>query len=268
MPFAPVEGSETEIYYEMHGSGPALLLAHGQGGNHLSWWQQVPVLSQHFTCISFDQRAFGFSLDRDGRGRSAFGSDAMALLDHLGVENVRVVAHSMGGRCATALAVRDPKQRCRALVLAGTTGAVADDAVRRRREEAALVRGERGLGAFSVKPGFELEQPEMYFLLRQISRLNPARPDDFLGPLNPPPPPPGQPPRIPMAKRLADAGVPVQFVVGEHDMITPPDLIQMCHSLLPGSRYALIEDSGHSAYWEKPEVFNEIVLSFLLEVAP
>ena len=29
------------LYYEVTGSGPALLFAHGLGGNHLSWWQQV-----------------------------------------------------------------------------------------------------------------------------------------------------------------------------------------------------------------------------------
>ena len=30
-----------DLYYEVSGSGPALLFAHGLGGNHLSWWQQV-----------------------------------------------------------------------------------------------------------------------------------------------------------------------------------------------------------------------------------
>src|SRR5262249_45467845 len=70
MPFAPVNG--IDLYYEVNGSGPALLFAHGQGGNHLSWWQQVPFFSRFYTCITFDNRAFGFSLDRDGRGRTAF----------------------------------------------------------------------------------------------------------------------------------------------------------------------------------------------------
>ena len=264
MPTAPING--INLYYEVHGAGPAVLFAHGQGGNHLSWWQQVPVFSQHYTCITFDSRAFGFSHDLDSRGRRAFGEDAIALLDHLCIDDVRVVSHSMGGRPATALATRDPKNRVRALVLSGTTGAVADEAVRRRRDQAEAARGGKGLGAFSVRPAYKEEDPHGYFLLRQISRMNPPRPQDFLGPPNPPPPQPGDPPRIPMHQRLREAGTPVLYLVGEHDMITPPDLIEMCHRLLPGSRYHLARDSGHSVYWEKPHEFNEVVLRFLQEI--
>ena len=264
MPTAPING--INLYYEVHGAGPAVLFAHGQGGNHLSWWQQVPVFAQHYTCITFDSRAFGLSHDLDNRGRRAFGEDAIALLDHLDIADVRVVAHSMGGRPATALATRDPKNRVRALVLSGTTGAVADEAVRRRRDEAEAQRGGKGLGAFSVRPGYKEDNPHGYFLLRQISRLNPPRPKDFLGPPNPPPPQPGDPPRIPMYERLQAAGIPVLYLVGEHDMITPPDLIEMCHRLLPGSRYHLARDSGHSVYWEKPHEFNDVALRFLREI--
>ena len=82
MPFAPVNG--IQLYYEVHGSGPAILFAHGQGGNHLSWWRQVPYFARHYTCITFDHRAFGQSLDLDGQGRRGFGQDAIELLDHLG----------------------------------------------------------------------------------------------------------------------------------------------------------------------------------------
>ena len=267
MPWAPVNG--IDLYYELHGSGPAVLFAHGQGGNHLSWWQQVPFFAQHYTCITFDHRAFGRSADSDGRGRQAFGADAIGLLDHLGLDDVRVVAHSMGGRSAIALALRDPKARCRAVVLAGTTGAVADAAVRARRDEAAAARGDRGLGAFSVRPGFKKAQPHLYFLMQQISKTNPPRPRDFLHPpgqAQPPPPPPGAPPRAPVHERLAAAGLPVLFLVGEHDAITPPDLMEMCHRLVPGSRYHVVAGSGHSAYWEKAAEFNDVVLRFLREV--
>jgi pimeloyl-ACP methyl ester carboxylesterase len=264
MPHAPING--IDLYYEVHGSGPAVLFAHGQGGNHLSWWRQVPFFARHYTCITFDHRAFGQSIDADGQGRRGFGADAIALLDHLGIEDVRVVAHSMGGRAATALATRDPTRRVRALVLSGTTGAVADEAVRRRRDEAEAARGGRGLGAFSVHPSYKEKDPHGYFLLRQISRMNPSRPKDFLGPPNPPPLPPGTAPRIPMHERLREAGTPVFYLVGEHDMITPADLIEMCHRLLPGSRYHVARDSGHSVYWEKPDEFNEHVLRFLQDV--
>ena len=222
--------------------------------------------AKHYTCITYDQRAFGQSIDTDDQGRRGFGPDAIGLLDHLEVEDVRIVAHSMGGRAATMLATRDPKQRVRAVVLSGSTGAVADEAVRRGRDAAEAARGGKSLSAFSVHPSYKRANPEEYFLLRQISRMNPPRPKDFLGPANPPPPPADAPPRVPMYQRLREAGVPVFFLVGEHDMITPADLIEMCHGLLEDSRYHVALGSGHSVYWEKPEEFNEMVLRFLIEI--
>jgi len=47
-----------DLYYEVTGSGPALLFAHGLGGNHLSWWQQVAHFAPHYTCVAFAHRGF------------------------------------------------------------------------------------------------------------------------------------------------------------------------------------------------------------------
>ena len=40
MPTAKVNG--VELYYESYGEGPAIVFAHGRGGNHASWWRQAP----------------------------------------------------------------------------------------------------------------------------------------------------------------------------------------------------------------------------------
>lgn len=266
MPFAPVNG--IQLYYEVHGSGPTVLFAHGQGGNHLSWWQQIPAFAEHYTCITFDHRAFGASVDSDGKGRAGFAADVIGLLDHLGIEDVRVVAHSMGGRSAIAVALRTTN-RCRALVLAGTNGGIGDETVRQRQGDAAIARGGKGLGNFSVGPGYRQAHPDKYFLLRQISGMNPPRPSDFLhpvGPMLPPAPQPLNPQRLPVHERLSRLSLPVLFIVGEHDAITPRPVVEACHALVPHSRMHVVYGSGHSAYWEKPEEFNEVALSFLKEV--
>ena len=89
MPFANING--IELYYETHGKGPALVLAHGGGGSHLSWWQQVPMLSQHYRVITLDHRSFGYSRDLpDGPGPPAFVEDLTGLLDHLDVHKAAV----------------------------------------------------------------------------------------------------------------------------------------------------------------------------------
>ena len=77
MALAKING--IELYYEVHGEGPALVLAHGAGGNHLSWWQQVPVLAQSYRCVTFDHRGFGLSREQPGGpGARAFVEDLRA----------------------------------------------------------------------------------------------------------------------------------------------------------------------------------------------
>ena len=75
------------------GRSDAVLLAHGAGGNAGSWWQQLPAFAARHTVVTFDHRAFGRSPDIEGGpGRAAFATDAIALLDHLGIGRVHIVA--------------------------------------------------------------------------------------------------------------------------------------------------------------------------------
>lgn len=258
MPFAPVNG--IELYYESHGDGPAVVFAHGAGGNHLSWWQQVPVFSQRYRCITYDHRAFGLSRDGEGeaqRGRRAFHEDLRELLNYLDIEQAAIVAQSMGGRSAVGFSLLNPG-RCRALVLAGTTGGAVDDDVRdlqdayRETETGALPLGKR-----SVSPQLKERAAATEFLYRSIGKLNPPRAKDFLAPI------PGY--RGSSAERLSQADFPLLFLVGDHDAVTPPEIIAACHRATPGSRYVVIPESGHSTYFEQAAAFNAAVLAFLSE---
>ncbi|MEE8290418.1 MAG: alpha/beta hydrolase, partial [Candidatus Tectomicrobia bacterium] len=58
MPF--MQQGDFRLYYEDSGAGekPAILFLHGAGGNHLSWWQQVPAFVDEYRCITVDQRSF------------------------------------------------------------------------------------------------------------------------------------------------------------------------------------------------------------------
>ncbi len=257
MPFAAISG--IELYYESHGSGPAVVFAHGAGGNHLSWWQQIPLFSQHFRCITFDHRAFGLSRDGEGeaqRGRRGFHEDLRELLNLLEIDDVRIVAQSMGGRTAVGFSLLNPG-RCKAMVLAGTTGGAIDDDVREMQDTyRATEVGQLPLGKRSVSPELKERAASQEFLYRSIGRLNPPRPKDFLAP------PPGY--RGSSAERLAAADFPILFLVGDHDAVTPPEIIEGCHRATPGSQFVVIEDSGHSTYFEQPDAFNAVVLAFLM----
>ncbi len=257
MPTVHVNG--IDLYYEVHGSGPVVVLAHGAGGNHLSWWQQVPALRDRFRCVIFDHRAFGRSVDRTGEGRQWFARDVEALLHHLGEDRCAIVGHSMGGRTAIGLAFRT-SIKVWAMVLSGTNGGAVNDEVRAIQEahRRALPPGST-LYDRALAPAFMREQPTLTYLYREVSRLNPARPQDFLAPVA------GY--QGSTAPRLAESGIPLLFLVGSEDQVIPARAIEACHRAVPGSRLHIIPGAGHSSYFETPAAFNRVVGEFLDEIA-
>src|SRR5512144_2416640 len=100
------------LYHEdTGGNGPVVLFLHGAGGNHLSWWQQVPAFAEEYRCVTVDQRGFGQSHDAPGGpGLAALTTDVTELLDHLGIARAALVAQSMGGWAAAWAVVRAPER--------------------------------------------------------------------------------------------------------------------------------------------------------------
>lgn len=256
MAWADVNG--IHLYYEARGRGPALVFAHGAGGNQLSWWQQVPEFANRYRCVSFDHRAFGRTKDsRDKPGRRMFHEDLRELLDLLGIERTAIIAQSMGGRTTVGFALRNPG-RVSAIVFAGTTAGAVNDEIRARQERHRQGPvGRHSLAKRAFAPRLKAERPDLAYLYRQIGRMNPPRPKDFLAPI------PGY--IGSSAKRLGELDIPILFLVGEEDTITPPEIVEMSHREVPGSQFDTIPGAGHSAYFEKADLWNERVQRFLTE---
>lgn len=257
MPFANVNGAR--LYYEQHGNGDDAVLLHGAGGNHLSWWQQIPDFAATYRCTVFDARGWGLSRGDVAVGRWAFGTDLIALMDRLGIARAHVVAQSMGGRAVAGLARLAPG-RVRSLVLAGTTAGSTNDRVRELQDELRDVRGGGNMREHALADDFEAANPQMALLYRQINALNPARPKGMLG--RPPPTYRGS-----MHENLSALRAPVLFIVGEHDRITSPEMIREASSLVAGSLVHEVAGAGHSAYFERADEWNRVVLSFLAGVS-
>ena len=252
-------GDGFRLYHERRGEGPPVVLAHGAGGNAMSWWRQVPAFAERYTVVTFDHRAFGRSPDVEGGpGRAAFGADVLALLDALGLGAVHFVAHSMGARTAIGLMRLDPA-RFRSLTVSGSNAGCVDDRLRERRAELQASDALAGpLLRRAVPEAFKEREPELWHLYRQIRAINPPRPPDFLAP-----PPEMRDFRGSSAPRLLESGVPLLWIVGALDRVVPAELVRMSHELTPGSRYAEVADAGHSAYFERPAAWNAEVLSFI-----
>src|SRR5215468_8083590 len=174
MPY--LDRPDCRIYYETAGQGPALIFAHGLGGNHLSWWQQVPHFRERYTCVTFAHRGFSPSESgADSVGPFGFVDDLAALIDHLGLGDVRLVAQSMGGWTCLGYALRHP-ERVRVLLMACTTGTLQDPEMLEIFRAHAATRPEAGLVARGIHPAcgerMAREQPVLHFLYRELDALS------------------------------------------------------------------------------------------------
>jgi pimeloyl-ACP methyl ester carboxylesterase len=107
--YAPING--LEMYYEVLGSGPPLVLLHGALVTiDLSWRAVIPALAEHHQVIAIEQQAHGHTGDIDRPlSYQQMADDTAALLEHLGVEQADIVGYSMGGATALQLAIRHPE---------------------------------------------------------------------------------------------------------------------------------------------------------------
>lgn len=257
MAFASVNG--IQLYYEVHGpalgTAPVVVFAHGAGGNHMSWWQQVPHFSGSRTCITFDQRGYGRSLDTNALGGSSYGRDLDALLTHLGVTEFDLVAQSMGGWTALAFALAHPG-RIRRLVMADTHGGLR---VSEQRSAPRIAVPEGSHPA--TGPWMEAEQPELAFLYRQIMALSedrdPAQLMMHLRAIG-----------SPSVDDIQALTMPVLFIIGEQDLSIPPEVLEAAARAFPNATVARVPHAGHSVYFERPARFNELIDQFLGALMP
>jgi 3-oxoadipate enol-lactonase len=260
-----VQRSGAEIYYELSGSGPAIVFAHGLGGNHLSWWQQVPYFSQRYTCVTFAHRGFSPSRITSGSADpTLFEEDLLALVDKLGLTDVQLVAQSMGGWTCLNFALRHPR-RVRALVMASTGGAVDPntlDAVDRKSIEswvAAHGGDQAKLRERGIHPAagerMAREQPALEFLYREIDRLSSGLDKEALRAKL-------LAARTLPAEALKRPAVPVLFISGAEDVVFPPPAAAALARLVPGAKLESVPEVGHSVYFERPEIFNRLVSDF------
>ena len=98
------------------GSGPPLLLLHGNPQTHAMWHKVAPTLARRFTVIAPDIRGYGFSAkppatpDSGLMAKREMARDLVALMRDLGHERFTVVSHDRGARVAHRLALDHPER--------------------------------------------------------------------------------------------------------------------------------------------------------------
>jgi 3-oxoadipate enol-lactonase len=257
VPRVPVR--DAEIDYEAHGEGRAVVFAHGAGGNAASWWGQVPgFVAAGFRAIAFDHRGFGRSrCTNEHFDPAAFPADLRAILDAEGVERAALVCQSMGGWTGLPFARAWP-ERVSALVLCGTPGGLWTDAVAASLagigERVARDGGIVGPGGAALGASYRAANPEGAFLYDQIAAFNVDLEAGAVAKIG----------GVRIAPEDLDGfATPTLVVSGDEDVLFPPEALTSVAEAVPGARLERLEATGHSAYFERPERFNRLVLDFL-----
>ena len=118
--------NELTHYYDQ-GEGIPLLMLHGSGSGTsaaVTWWQNMPHLSQNYRTIAFDSIGYGETMTAADStyGIKQWGDHTLRLMDALNIEKAWLIGSSLGGWTALQLALDHPERIC-GVVSIGTGGA-------------------------------------------------------------------------------------------------------------------------------------------------
>jgi 3-oxoadipate enol-lactonase len=246
------------VAYAVTGSGAPLLLIHGAEADHTMFDDFVPFLAADFTCIAYDQRDSGATVNPPAPYNvTDMADDAAGLIRALGHSKVHVFGTSLGSIIGQALAVRHP-DLIDHLVLSAAIRigrSIADIAPETAATLAELrtdpARNGMAIAQFFYTADHLAKHPELAQRFTTTKRT------------------PGQQARrnalIPTAPLLPLAGITATTLVLAHaeDKLIPP-----AHSLsiageIPGATTVVLDGLGHVGTIQAPERVAEVVRRFL-----
>lgn len=273
-----------EIYCEVHGSGEPLILIEGLGYSSWMWYKQLPVLSEDYQVIVFDNRGVG-KTDKPEEEYSIeiMAEDAAGLLKTLGIDSAHVLGVSMGGFIAQELALRHPDM-VRSLILVSTNmgsynkpyvspvfwggflklwGFLPE--ILEASGKASVPVNNYGLSREEkIRYGLSLALSRKYFDAHpdEVEKIVQWRMDN---------PQPNYAWRNQLqagikfdsSGRVHEIKAPALVISGSEDRIIKPESTKELSEALEDSTFKPIEGAGHLLFIERSRKFNNTVLRFL-----
>lgn len=261
--FSPVNNGR--LYYETAGKGKSIVLIHGNGGDCSMWDDQFEKFANNFNVISYDMRSFGnSSLPIEGKGYSHH-NDLRELLVYLGVSEAHILGLSMGCRVAIDFILTYPKMSTSLIAAGPWVGGYDSPSV----EELALVFEalpsivkEKGVDA-AKEHWFNAPYLKPTMSIPKVAKKLWQSTYSFWHFLNEDPRQDLNPPAVDQINKIT---LPTLIISSEYDLKACREIANLLEKGIPNSKKVIISDSGHMMNMEKPDIFNDIVLSFLKKI--
>ena len=255
MPVAEVNGQSIN-YVDSGGDGPAIIWSHGFLMDHTMFDAQVEALSGDYRCIAWDERGFGATPATAPFTYWDMADDAVALLDHLGVDQAVFAGMSQGGFISLRAALAHP-ERVRGLILIDTqAGTEADENVEAYGGMLQHWLSDAPLGEIGeIVSGLILGDPDLAATWIPIwearrSEMNEHPGNCLLS-------------RDDITGRLGEIGCPALVIHGDADAAIPLELGQVLADSIPTASIAVMAGGSHAANMTHPAETNDAISAFL-----
>ena len=252
-----------ELYTKIVGNGPPLVILHGLFGSWENWGSQIRQLADHFTVYAMDARNHGKSPHSDMMNYNLMADDVTFTMNQMGIRSAAMVGHSMGGKTAMQLALKDPERISKLMVVD-----IAPKTYKPGHNEIFEALCRLDLSQIQHRSEADKQVAELIpdlavraFVLKNLTRDG----DSFSWKMN-----------LAVIKQnynaiigdLQDASPfdkSTLFVKGANSDYIESDSRERIATLFPKAKAKIIDGAGHWPHAEKPAVFYKIARDFLLD---
>jgi aminoacrylate hydrolase len=256
-----------EILGDHRADAPTLVLSSGLGGSARFWAPQLPLLSERFRVVVYDQAGTGRSPASLAEGYSiaSMAEELLLMLDSIGVQRCHFIGHALGGLVGLELALQRP-QLLQSMVLINAWSSPNPHSARCFAVRKNLLLGSGPAAYVQAQALFlypadwiarhsaQLAEDEAHALAHFPSTDNLLRRIDALLSFD-------------IEDRLAQINTPTLLIANRDDMLVPWQRSQHLATQMTAARLVLLDYGGHASSVSDVEPFNRVLLDYLAEQA-
>lgn len=256
-----------EILGEHSADAPTLVLSSGLGGSARFWAPQLPMLSERYRVVVYDQAGTGRSPAdlAEGYSIASMAEELLQMLDSIGVRRCHFIGHALGGLVGLELALQRP-QLLQSMVLINAWSSPNPHSARCFAVRKKLLLGSGPAAYVEAQALFlypadwiaghsaQLAEDEAHALAHFPTTDNLLRRIDALLAFD-------------IEDRLAQINTPTLLIANRDDMLVPWQRSQHLATQMTAAQWVLLEYGGHASSVSDAEPFNRVLLDYLAEQA-